>query len=171
METQPQPASKPQVIPLPIVLSLGALVLCLILGGGGTAYYYYGPCGVNRVNAASAVLIQEVTRFQDASKVALATSRIQLAGPVADMQEIRRASDAVAMPACMAYAHALTVDGMDAATNGMLAFMSEASNHDVAVYFEQANQSFQAATDELDRLDQCVPFCADPAVTMETLPE
>lgn len=123
---------------------------------------------MNRVNAAAVTLEQEVIRFQDAYNVALATSRIQLAGPVADMQEIRRATDNVVIPQCMTYAHALAVDGMDSATNGVLAFMSEASDQNVAAYFDQSGQSFKAAAEELDRLDQCAPFCADPAVTTVT---
>lgn len=43
MDNQTPPSENQRVIPLPIVIGLGALLLCTILGAGGGLYYSMVP--------------------------------------------------------------------------------------------------------------------------------
>ena len=101
------------------------------------------------------------TQFDDAYAIAESTSRIALAGPVATMQEIRRATDKLETPKCMENAKTLTVNGMDAMINGFIAFMAEQSDSQVGSYIQSSSDYFMQSIDEIDRIAACRPFCQD----------
>jgi len=142
-----------------LLIFLIAGLCILVIGGGVGWHYYYGPCGVRPVTAAAKQLNDFRTQFDDAYAVAQATSRIALAGPVANMQEIRRATQQLKMPGCMQKAKTLLVNGMDAAVNAFISFMGESSDSVVSGYIMDSSDYFLQAVDEIDRIAACRPFC------------
>lgn len=68
--------------------------------------------------------IQE--EWEDTFEVALSTSRISLAGPVGDLQDIRRDAEKVVPPECVLDSHEGYVEGMDTYIDFFLDFMADA---------------------------------------------
>ena len=68
--------------------------------------------------------IQE--EWEDTFEVALSTSRISLAGPVGDLQDIRREAEKVISPVCMVDSHEGYVEGMETYIDFFLDFMADA---------------------------------------------
>lgn len=62
-------------------------------------------------------------RWEDATKVALTSSRIALSGPVAALQAVRREADQLTVPPCMDQAKVALVTSMNSTIQGFLVFM------------------------------------------------
>lgn len=63
--------------------------------------------------------------WDDTFDIAASTSRIALAGPVADLQNIRREANKLTPPVCIADSHESYLDGMDAFIELLLDFMAD----------------------------------------------
>ena len=63
--------------------------------------------------------------WKDAYKIATATSRIALSGPVGELQEIRREASKVVPPECVAEEHDSYLEGMDTYIGMILDFMAD----------------------------------------------
>jgi hypothetical protein len=70
-------------------------------------------------------LQQYATEWDDALKLADSTSRASLAGPVSELQRIRRDVQAQQWPDCATIAKGLLVGSMDATIDGFLGFMRQ----------------------------------------------
>ncbi len=145
-----------------IVLIALAVVLLLVVPGVFAWYYFEGPCGVNPVKEAANQLQAKAEEFSDAFNIAVSTSRISLAGPISDMQAIKRDADDIQVPACMEKARALTVEGMDHSISGMIAFMGQENDATVEGFLTLAQVRTQDATAEVGRITKCAPFCVLP---------
>lgn len=144
-------------------LTIGLIVLVVLAGAGFAWYYLEGPCGVNPVRQAFDDLQTQTEKFSDAFKIAQSTPRISLSGPISDLQEIKRATDDVPVPACLEHAKELLVGGMQTSIDGSIAFMGQAAETEVSSLFLDAAQQTATATDELKTISECAPFCkADP---------
>lgn len=68
------------------------------------------------------------SRWDDANALAGSTARINLSGPVGDLQEIAREVDALDPPPCAEKAHSLLTDYMRRVIDGYLSFMAQEAN-------------------------------------------
>lgn len=91
-------------------------------------------------------------KWEDASALAGATSRMSLATPVASLQAIRREMQSLIVPPCADESKALAVQSMETAISGFMAFMSSAGDdyqaktlmHRSAVLMQQSNEAGEA---------------------------
>ncbi len=70
-------------------------------------------------------LLELYRRWADAEKLALATGRIALAGPVATMQALQREVESMVPPPCLAAPHKLLAELTKKSTQGLLDFMAK----------------------------------------------
>lgn len=72
---------------------------------------------------AAAPLLTIYRRWLDAERLAMSTSRIALAGPVASMQAVQREAEGVSVPACLGDAKKALVDLSAQSTTALIEFM------------------------------------------------
>ena len=123
---------------IPVLLA----ILAAVLGAYGAWYWYtnWTACGRKRIDQASQRLTGIATRWDDANKLASTTSRIALATPVAELQEIKREANSLSVPACLSKAKADLVSSMNATIDAYLTFMGDASSDiEVQGHFREAN--------------------------------
>jgi hypothetical protein len=65
-----------------------------------------------------------LARWKDGVDLALASPRMSLAAPIAELQTIRRDTNALTVPSCLTEGHALIIKGMDARIASMTALLS-----------------------------------------------
>lgn len=82
--------------------------------------------------------------WDDAVAVASSTARISLAGPIAELQGIRREAEALDIPDCAGQTHAILVNYMEMYINGFLAFMRDESEATVGEAFDNADRTLKA---------------------------
>ena len=70
-------------------------------------------------------LLDLYRRWADAEKLALATGRIALSGPIAAMQAIQREAEAMSSPACLDAARKILVELTQKSSAGLLDFMGK----------------------------------------------
>lgn len=90
-----------------------------------------------------------VARWQDALRVADSTARVSLAGPVAELQKIRRDAAPLTVPPCLDSGKAALLSAMDLSVNGFITFMQNKYDAGSAIaqpYFDGAAQSTQRYT-------------------------
>lgn len=92
--------------------------------------------------------------WDNAIKVAGATSRIALGGQVQRLQSIRRNVAAVKPPVCAQSVHQNLVELLDLAIQGFLAFMSQEPEADVSRYFERSRIRMEVYTEQIQELLQ-----------------
>lgn len=80
-------------------------------------------------------------RWDDANAIAGSTARMSLAGPLADLQEIRRDADDLEHPECANEVHDSMINFMDLTIDSYLSFMSDDG---------QAENKIRRANDALD---------------------
>lgn len=91
--------------------------------------------------------------WEDALAVAGSTSRISLAGPMAELQSIRReAGDIEGVPECAESAHDLLLKSMDDAIDAMLAFAAQEEDSRVTDLMEIAGNRYESFNREYGRL-------------------
>lgn len=91
--------------------------------------------------------------WEDALAVAGSTSRISLAGPMAELQQIRReAGDIEDVPECATAAHDLLLQAMDDAIDAMLAFAAQEEDTRVTDLMEIAANRYESFNREYGRL-------------------
>lgn len=81
-----------------------------------------------------------LARWKDGVDLALASPRISLAAPIAELQTIRRDTNALMVPSCMSEGHALIIKGMDGRIASITAFLSNTDDDTslAAALLEQA---------------------------------
>lgn len=136
------------------------IVLCLaelLISSCGPAAP--GPCDADPVNAAGKQLGALSSRWRDAYKLASSSSRIALASPIQNLQEIKRETQALEVPQCLTKARGYLVDSMNAAIDGFLSFMAQEADAVIHDKFTSADQSLAQYTSEVQRIQACVPNC------------
>ncbi|MES2186636.1 MAG: hypothetical protein V4505_18940 [Pseudomonadota bacterium] len=90
-----------------------------------------------------------VAKWGDAQRVAGATSRIALSGPMSSLQAIRREADAVVVPSCLSSAKGDLLQGMSTIIDAFIAFSVNSAKMgelDAAIKFEAAKPMFERFT-------------------------
>lgn len=95
-------------------------------------------------------LDQAVGRWDDAVRVAGATGRIALAGPVATLQAIHRETGQIAVPPCLDQGKAALVKSMESTVDGFVIFM----RNDLKLGDVLAGASFEEARKARQDYDQ-----------------
>lgn len=110
---------------------------------------------VAREKAALKDLDALVARWNDANKVAGATGRIALSGPVSTMQAIKQEADKIEAPACLDSGDVALRKSMDATVQGYLVFMK----NELSMGSTLAQPSFEEAAKHMrsyqDSRDGC----------------
>lgn len=91
-------------------------------------------------------------QWDDANAVAKSAARIALAGPVANLQALRRQVQDVQAPPCAFLAKQRLIDAMDNTINGYMAFMQQKPENTVNQFFDQADHSMRDFSKELQAL-------------------
>ena len=87
---------------------------------------FFPLAGCTQNNRGGLVELQALeSKWVDALRVAKATSRIALSGPIAQLQAIRRDAEAVVVSECLTDAKSSLRNHMDATINAFLAFMAK----------------------------------------------
>lgn len=143
----------------PVAVVLIALVVLVAASGFGL-YYFFGPCGVNTVNEASKLLVDQLNIYDEAYQVATSSPRISLIGPVTQIQQILMDTKEVVVPSCMQKAKIALVTSMEAAIRGFLAFMAQEADVTVHSLMDQSLTHLGVFTTELETVNKCAPFCS-----------
>lgn len=91
-------------------------------------------------------------QWDDANAVAKSAARIALAGPVTNLQALRRQAQDIQAPQCAFLAKQRLIDAMDNTINGYIAFMGQKPESEVSQYFDQADHSMRDFSKELQAL-------------------
>lgn len=85
-------------------------------------------------------------KWNDAYRLADATSRIALSGPVSNLQAIKREATGITVPACLDAAKQSLLDGMGATIEGFMTFMANENNLGkiyAADFFDKSREHFK----------------------------
>jgi len=102
-------------------------------GGGSSTPAQSTPVVITEANNKAAYdkailpLNDVLARYKDAMDLAGKTSRIALAAPVSNLQNLKRETDALVVPACLGLAKGNLTTGMNAINTAFLNFMGGAS--------------------------------------------
>lgn len=91
-------------------------------------------------------------RWDDAADIAGSTGRINLSGPVGDLQAIRREAGRLDIPFCAEEAHEHLLRSMELYIDAFLAFMAQDPDSIVDRRFEDANEALDEWGEAVDDL-------------------
>lgn len=91
-------------------------------------------------------------RWMDALEIADSTARISLAGPVGELQAIRREIGALVGPECAAMAGVALYMHADAVIEGFLLFMQDEPESRVSAKFDEAFDALEMYNDTRDEI-------------------
>ena len=135
-------------------------VIILLFAGGLAIYYSQGPCGTTKVDDAFAELVPLLDEYNDTDRIASTTARINLSGPVSQLQSILRDIKKIEVPGCMDKGYNLIVDGFETNIDAYIAFMGGDENELLATtYYNNAVDLVGRGMKELDRIRECAPIC------------
>ncbi len=97
-------------------------------------------------------VVPEMERWVDALKVAKSTARISLAGPLSDLQAIRRDVAVLDPPTCIADAHNALIRHMDHSIESFLLFMQKAPQIQIDSEIEEANKAMETFNRDLEAI-------------------
>jgi hypothetical protein len=100
--------------------------------------------------------------WDDAMAVANSTSRIGLAGPIGNLQAIKREADRLEVPPCLEWTQTRLIKMMEHGINGFLAFASDEPESTVVSHFNKYSIEMHNFVDALAEVNQCLPNCKEP---------
>lgn len=116
-------------------------------------------CKLEDVDKATAEMGELLMRFVDGEKIAGSTPRMSLAGPVAELQAIRRDATSLVVPQCLELAKMYLTLAMDNSIEGYLSFLADESDFQVNKHFEDAATNTKSYGAEMERVKECAPNC------------
>ena len=143
------------------VLAAGVLMVLLIVGAVGayTWFALYGPCTVNTVEAASAVLFDQLILFDATYQSISSRAPVALIGPMTQMQQILIDTQKLVVPACLQPAQNELISAMESLIRGLLAIMESEPEATFAKLMEKSQKHLDNFTAELEFVNKCAPFC------------
>ena len=97
--------------------------------------------------------------YTDQLKVADATSRVALSGPVSQLQETKRSFSDVEAPPCTEKLHTYFISSMNKFIDYFLAFMASKPDAETEIILNEASQFMDDANSEMSKLVACMPNC------------
>jgi len=101
-------------------------------------------------------------RWDDAMAVAQSTSRMALAGPISDLQAIKRDTGALGVPECLEPAKTTLVKSMDYGIDGMISFMGQDYDSIIEFKFDLYDRNLNQFIREVADIRSCLPKCKAP---------
>ncbi len=143
------------------LLAAGVLMVLLIVGAVGayTWFALYGPCTVNTVEAASAVLFDQLILFDAIYESISSRAPVALIGPMTQMQQILIDTQKLVVPACLQPAQNELISAMESLIRGLLAIMESEPEATFAKLMEKSQKHLDNFTAELEFVNKCAPFC------------
>lgn len=140
---------------------VGALVFLVILAAGRqlALSQLARSCEVEAVKEATAVLVSLTDRFDDVYSSAANGTPTSLEYPISVMQQTLMDTQQVELPACMENVRYELVGYMDAVIRAFRAYAADEPNANVEANLENSYSHIKDATQELDRIEQCAPYC------------
>lgn len=143
------------------LLAAGVLMVLLIVGAVGvyTWFALYGPCTVNTVEAASAVLFDQLILFDAIYRSIPSRAPVGLIGPMTQMQQILIDTQGLVVPACLQPAQNELISAMESSMRALLAIMESEPEATFAKLMEKSQKHLDSFTAELEFVNKCAPFC------------
>lgn len=143
------------------LLTAGVLTVLLIVGAVSvyTWFALYGPCTVNTVEAASAVLFDQMILFDAIYQSIPSRAPVELFGPMTQMQQILIDTQKLVVPACLQPAHNELISAMESLLRALLAIMESEPEATFAKLMEKSQKHLDNFTAELGFVNKCAPFC------------
>ncbi|MBN2502287.1 MAG: hypothetical protein JXB38_16000 [Anaerolineales bacterium] len=116
-------------------------------------------CNMMGMFDAQSELIDKFDEFNEATTIARNTPKINLAGPVSNMVDIKNETKDIEVPFCMIDSRVLLVSAMEQMIDAFVAFMGDESDDVVAGLIFEANSAFEEASMEMKRILDCAPDC------------
>lgn len=105
-----------------------------------------------------------LTKWDDAKKIAASTSRMSLATPLATLQEIKRDTEALTVPACVQKTHDLLGVSMGYTIDGYLSFLRSDGDEIVNLQFQLADEMMTAYTGNVNKMVRGVSLPGQTAI-------
>lgn len=135
------------------------LVVLIAAVASSLWFYLSGPCEVDAVEEASALLVSQMRRYDAVYQVATNASGTSLRIPITVLQQIRMDTKDVVVPACMQTAKNELLSTMDAVIRAFLASMAQEPDETIRNLIRQSRTHFVNFTTELEAVKECAPHC------------
>jgi hypothetical protein len=122
-------------------------------------YALYRPCEVNTVEQASALLVNQMKRYDHACQFAATASRNSLVRPVGMLQHVLMDAQEVLVPACMQTAKTELISYMYAVIRAFQAFGALEPDETIRGPKDQSETHYDNFSAELGAVNKCAPFC------------
>lgn len=120
-------------------------------------------CPPDEADAAIAELKMIAEEWDDALYLARSTARMSLAGPISELQQIKRKVTSLDVPECLEEAQFSLGLAMEFAIDGMVAFMAKESDEAVSRDFDFYYDFLDDYLEEIRAVNTCLPKCKQPA--------
>jgi hypothetical protein len=95
----------------------------------------------------------KLDEWQDAFEIANSTPRMSLAGPLGELQKIKRDTGNLEYPECALKVQNNIINAMEETIDGFLAFMSDDADTVVNQHFKMMNVYLGWAADEMEKIN------------------
>ena len=137
------------------VALIALIAVGLIFGG----FYLYGPCGTKVVAQSVSEFEMADSKFVKEFEAASLLSRVSLSGPISNLQEVKRTTGQIKIPACLGPAKTIYLKGMQEGIDGLSAFSRKKADSVVNGHVNSSRLLLDYAASELITISKCTPFC------------
>jgi hypothetical protein len=144
-----------------LLFSAGALIVLLIVSAMGVYAWYYSnnPCEVDAVEQASAILVNQMKRYDDIYGVTTSAPRNLLVRPVTDLQLVLMDTQGIDVPPCMRTAKNELINYMGTVIRAFQAYGAGESDATVRGLLDDSHIHINNFITELEAVRECAPFC------------
>lgn len=135
------------------------MIAAVVIAGSSLWNIYFGPCGVALVKASVDDMTKIMEEWTDAIQIAESTPRINLTGPIQELQTIKRKAHFIKVPDCMVEPKKSLILSMENAIEAFIIFMADSDENRTDALFDQAKTNLSTYTTQLQGVQECVPFC------------
>jgi hypothetical protein len=116
-------------------------------------------CEVEAVENASALLLAQMTHYDDVYVSATNGTRESIDYPVKVMQQVLVDTQEIEVPACLRAARGELVDYMRNVVRAFQAFQNEDTDDTVKGFLDESYAHVRVFLSELERVKRCAPYC------------
>ncbi len=139
----------------------GALTALVIVAAAGVYAWrsFYIPCEVDAVQETSAILVSQMTRYDEVYISTTDGTRTSIEYPVTVLQQILMDTQAVDVPACMRTAKSELVNYMGDVIRAFQAFKAGEPDATVSGLLDDSYAHIRIFISELESVNSCAPYC------------
>jgi len=138
------------------------LLIIVLFLTGCSGLFKNSYCPEEETTAAMEAMENVAEEWDDAIDVAFSTSRIGLAGPISNLQEIKRNTGKIEAPPCLEKSRDTLVTAMQEAIDGFLAFSSDKATGLVDTHFKSYSKNIDLWAGYMANVRECLPNCKEP---------